>query len=161
MTTIENVSPEHEIAIHRTVKKVGCDIEALKFNTAIAALMSLVNDFYIKTPNKADVRLLLTLLSPFAPHIAEELWELQGFDGYASQQDWPKYDESKTHDSIVEMAVQVMGKLRSTIKVPLDANDDEVISVSIDDEKIKRYIEGKEIIRTIIVKNKLINIIIK
>ena len=123
--------------------------------------MSLVNDFYNTAPNKADMRVLLTLLSPFAPHIAEELWEMLDFDGYASAQQWPEYDEGKTLDSSVEIAVQVMGKLRSTINVPLDADDESVISTAVSDEKIARNIEGKEIVRTIVVKNKLINLIVK
>jgi len=151
----------HESAIHRAIKKVGVDIENLKFNTAIATLMALVNDYYNTAPNRADIKVLLTLLSPFAPHIAEELWEQQGFDGYASEQPWPEYDESKTLDSEIEMAVQVLGKLRSTIKVPLDSDEKTVIDTATSDEKIARYLEGKEIIRTIVVKNKLINLIIK
>ncbi|MCL2424727.1 MAG: leucine--tRNA ligase [Oscillospiraceae bacterium] len=154
-------SSEHETAVHRTIKKVGSDIENLKFNTAIASLMSLVNDFYNKAPNRADIKALLMLLSPFAPHISEELWELQRFDGCASEQEWPKYDESKTVDSNVVIAVQVMGKLRSTINVPLDSTDETVIDAATSDEKIARYIEGKEIMRKIVVKNKLINLIVK
>jgi len=161
LTTISDISPEHETAIHRTVKKVGSDIEVLKFNTAIATLMSLVNDFYTKPPNKADIKVLLTLLSPFAPHIVEELWEQQGFEGYASEQQWPDFDESKTLDANVEIAVQVLGKLKGTISVPLDSDDDFIINAAISDDKIAKHIESKEIIRTIIIKNKLINLIIK
>ena len=159
--SLTDVSAEHEVAIHRAIKKVSGDIENIKFNTAIAALMSLVNDFYNKTPNKAELKVLLTLLSPFAPHIAEELWEIQGFEGYASQQSWPEHDESKTIDSSVTMAVQVMGKLRSTITVPLDSDDETVINTAVADEKIVKYLDGKEIMRTIVVKNKLINLIAK
>jgi len=158
---ITDISGIHEAEIHRTIKKVGTDIENLKFNTAIATLMSLVNDFYSTAPNKADIRVLLTLLSPFAPHIAEELWEKQGFEGYASAQPWPEYDESKTKDSNVEIAVQIMGKLRGTIQVPLDSSDEFVIDTAKNDEKIARYIDGKEVIRTIVIKNKLVNLIIK
>ncbi|MCL2819884.1 MAG: leucine--tRNA ligase [Oscillospiraceae bacterium] len=160
-TSIDDISVDHEAAIHRTVKKVGNDIETLKFNTAIAALMSLVNDFYALPPKKADIRMLLTMLSPFAPHIAEELWELQGFDGYASEQNWPQYDESKTLDADIEIAVQIMGKLRGTIIVPLDSDDDFIIEAAKKDEKIAKNIESKEIIRTIVVKNKLVNLIVK
>jgi leucyl-tRNA synthetase len=100
-------------------------------------------------------------LSPFAPHISEELWERQRFDGFASAQVWPQYDEAKTIDAECEIAVQIGGKLRSTVKVPLDADDETVISAAKADEKIQRFIEGKEIIRTIIVKNKIINLIVK
>ena len=92
----ESYSEANERAIHRTIKKVGADIESMKFNTAIAALMSLVNDFYANAPSRGDIKALLTLLSPFAPHIVEELWELQGFGGFASLAAWPEYDEAKT-----------------------------------------------------------------
>jgi len=159
--TIDAVSTEHETSVHRTVKKVGHDIETLKYNTAIATLMSLVNDYYSIKPNRAEIKVLLTLLSPFAPHIAEELWERQGFDGYASAHSWPEYDESKTLDSTIEIAVQIMGKLRSTISIPLDSDDETVINAALADDKINRTIDGKEVVRTIIIKNKLINLIIK
>ena len=151
----------HETAIHRTIKKVGNDIEQLKFNTAIASLMSLVNDFYATPPTRDDIKILLTLLSPFAPHIAEELWEIQGFGGTAAAQEWPCYDESKTLDSEIEVAVQILGKLRGSVKVPLDSDDDVIINAAKADEKIARQIEGKEIIRTIVVKNRLVNLIVK
>jgi len=154
-------STAHELAINRTIKKVGGDIENLKFNTAIAALMSLVNEFYEKAPTRGDIKTLLTLLSPFAPHISEELWEYQGFSGTAARQAWPEYDESKTIEPECEIAVQVGGKLRSTVKVALDADDAAVLNAAVSDEKIDRIIAGKEITRTIIVKNKLINIIVK
>ena len=160
-TSNDDLSPEHETAVHRAVKKVGSDIEVLKFNTAIATLMSLVNDFYLTPPNKMEIKVLLTLLSPFAPHIAEELWELQGFEGYASEQPWPSYDESKTIEASLEMAVQVMGKLRGTINVPVDSTDEFVIQAATSDEKIAKHLESKEIMRTIVVKNKLINLILK
>ena len=151
----------HETAIHHAIKKVGNDIEILKFNTAIATLMSLVNDFYNKPPSRNDIKVLLTLLSPFAPHITEELWELQGFDGSAMAEPWPTYDESKTVASSSAMAVQVLGKLRSTINVPLDSEEDFVIETALADDKVSRFIEGKEIIRTIVVKNKIVNLIVK
>ena len=151
----------HETAIHRAIKKVGNDIENLKFNTAIATLMSLVNDFYSTSPSRNDIKVFLTLLTPFAPHIAEELWELQGFDGYAMAEPWPTFDESKTVASNIDMAVQVLGKLRSTINVPLDSEEDFVIATALADEKIARSIEGKEVIRTIVVKNKIVNLIVK
>jgi leucyl-tRNA synthetase len=154
-------SEHNERAIHRAVKKVGDDIESMKFNTAIATLMALVNEFYDKTPSRGDIKTLLTLLSPFAPHIAEELWEIQGFGGFACQAAWPSFDESKTIEAQREIAVQVGGKLKSTVIVPNDAEDETVIEAAKADEKIRKLIEGKEIIRTIVVKNKLINLIIK
>jgi leucyl-tRNA synthetase len=157
----ENISGENEMSVHRAIKKVGGDIENLKFNTAIATLMALVNDFYDKTPSRGDIKTLLQLLSPFAPHIAEELWEIQKFGGYVAGQTWPQYDESKTIEAECEIAVQIGGKLKGTIKVPMDADDETVINTAASDEKIKRFIEGKETVRTIVVKNKLVNLIVK
>jgi len=156
----DEISSVHEAAIHRAIKKVGNDIENLKFNTAIATLMSLVNDYYETRPTRGDVKVLLTMLSPFAPHVTEELWETQGFAGYAAGQQWPEYDESKTIEAEREIAVQIGGKLRGTVIVPMDSDDDTVLNAAISDEKIKRIIEGKTIVRKIIVKNKLINLIV-
>lgn len=154
-------SKKNEPEIHKAIKKVGEDIENLKFNTAIATLMSLVNTFYENEPSRGDIRALLTLLSPFAPHIAEELWEIQGFKGMACQQAWPEYDESKTVDAEKEIAVQVGGKLKTTVIVPVDADDGLVKSIACENEKIAKLLEGMEIVKTIVVKNKLINLIIK
>ena len=154
-------SPENEAVIHRTIKKVGEDIESMKFNTAIASLMSLVNQYYDKTPSRGDIKVLLELMSPFAPHIAEELWEIQGFEGLACQAQWPAFDESKTVETECEMAVQVMGKLKGTIKVPADSDDEVVKAAALENEKVARAVDGGQIVKTIIVKNKLINIIVK
>ena len=157
----EEISSSHEMAIHRAIKKVGGDIENLKFNTAIATLMALVNDYYETAPSRGDIKALLTLLSPFAPHIAEELWEAQGYVGYAANASWPSYDESKTVDSMREIAVQIGGKLRGTVIVPADSDDDAILHAAVSDDKISRLIENREIVRKIIVKNKLINLILK
>ncbi len=157
----DSYSEANEAAVHRAIKKVGDDIENMKFNTAIATLMALVNDFYEKTPSRGDIKALLALLTPFAPHVAEELWEIQGFKGLACQAEWPQYDESKTIDSEREIAVQVGGKLKTTVMVPNDAEDDTILQAAKDDDKIKKLLEGKEIIRVIVIKNKLINLIIK
>ena len=157
----DRISQAHEKAIHRAIRKVGDDIENLKMNTAIATLMALVNDFYETAPSRGDMKILLALLSPFAPHITEELWECQGFDGYAAEQTWPEYDESKTIEAECEIAVQIGGKLRSTIIVPFDSDDETVLNAAVSDEKINRIISGKEIVRTIIVSNKIINLIVK
>jgi leucyl-tRNA synthetase len=157
----DSYSQAHEGAIHRAIKKVGDDIENVKFNTAIATLMSLVNEFYDKAPSRGDIKALLSLLSPFAPHIAEELWEIQGFGGFACKGAWPEYDESKTLESEREIAVQVGGKLKTTVMVPQDADDETVINTAKADEKIAKLLEGKEIVRSIVVKNKLVNLIIK
>jgi leucyl-tRNA synthetase len=155
----DTYSPAHEKAMHRAIKKVGADIEGLKFNTAIAALMSLVNDFYASAPSRGDIKALLTLLSPFAPHIAEELWELQGFGGLACERAWPEYDEGKTLDDYREIAVQIGGKLKGTVSVEADAADAAVVAAALADEKISGLIGGRDIIRTIVIKNRLVNLI--
>ncbi len=154
-------SRENEKAIHRTIKKVSSDIEQMKFNTAIAAMMSLVNQFYSSKPSRGDIKALLLLLSPFAPHIVEELWQIQGFAGLACESKWPEYDESKTVDAEKSMAVQVNGKLKTTIVVPVDSDDSVVVEAACADEKIKRLMEGMELVKTIVVKNKLVNLILK
>ena len=160
-----NVSEKNESIIHKTIKKVTEDIDSLKMNTAIAALMTMVNEFYANGLTKGDLEQLMLLLSPFAPHITEEMWELTGFAArygkMAMQMPWPKFDETKTVASHHEMAVQVNGKLRSTIVVPADADDQTVIDAACADEKIRRQMEGMQLVKTIVVKNKLINLILK
>jgi len=158
----EDYSPANEKEVNRTIKKVGDDIETMKFNTAIASMMTLVNQFYSSAPSRGDMRALLTLLSPFAPHIAEELWEIQGFQGgMACQQKWPEYDPAKTVDEEKEIAVQLNGKLRSTVTIPTDCDDKTALDAAMADEKVKKFMEGMEVVKTIVVKNKLVNIILK
>lgn len=157
----DNYSKANEAEIHKTIKKVSEDIESMKFNTAIATLMSLVNTFYDNKPTRGDMKAFLLMLSPFAPHVADELWEIQGFEGYACVQPWPKYDESKTVDAEKEIAVQVGGKLKSTVIIPVDADDETVKEIACRDEKIARLLQGMEIVKVIVVKNKLINLILK
>ena len=157
----EEYSADNEKSVHRTIKKVGEDIENMKFNTAIASLMTLVNQFYQCKPGRGDIKALLTLLSPFAPHIAEELWEIQGFEAMACQQKWPEYDEAKTLDDEKEIAVQVNGKVKATVTVPADCDDKTALDAACADEKIKKLMEGMEIVKSIVVKNKLVNIILK
>ncbi len=161
----DGYSAKNESIIHKTIKKVGTDIDELKMNTAIAALMTMVNEFYSNGCTKGEVRTLILMLSPFAPHIAEEMWELMGFAAQegkmAMQMCWPEYDEAKTVDATREMAVQVNGKLKTTITVASDSDDSVIIEAACADEKIKRLMEGKQLFKTIVVKNKLINLIIK
>ncbi len=154
-------SHANEAAVHRTIKKVGEDIEAMKFNTAIAAMMGLVNSFYENAPSRGDIKALLLLLSPFAPHIAEELWEKQGFEGRAASSPWPGYDESKMTESEKEIAIQVNGKLRATAVVPMDADEETVLEIVKGQERIVKALEGMEIVKTIVVKNKLVNLILR
>ncbi len=164
-TDDENISEKNESIVHKTIKKVTQDIDELKMNTAIAAMMTMVNEFYANGCSKGDVRALCLLLSPFAPHMVEEMWENMGFAAkegkMAMQMPWPEYDEAKTVDATREMAVQVNGKLKSTITVPSDSEDSVVIDAACADEKVKRLMEGKQLVKTIVVKNKLINLIIK
>jgi leucyl-tRNA synthetase len=157
----DSYSKENEAAINRAIKKVGEDIEEMKFNTAIAQLMSLVNEYYERKPSRGDIKALLTLLSPFAPHIADELWEIQGFEGHACTQSWPTYDENKMVESEKQIAVQVNGKLRCTVVIPTDADDETVVNIAKENEKIARALEGMEIVKTIVVKNKLVNLILR
>ena len=158
-------SKANESAIHKAIKKVSEDIEAMKFNTAIAALMALVNDFYANGASRGDMKALLLMLSPFAPHLAEEQWQQMGFAAetgkMACQNPWPEYDESKTIDATVEMAVQVLGKLKGTVIVPMDSDQDMVVAEALKNEKVARIAEGRQIVKVILVKNKLVNLIIK
>ena len=164
-TDDENISAKNESIVHKTIKKVTQDIDELTMNTAIAAMMTMVNEFYANGCSKGDVRALCLLLSPFAPHMVEEMWENMGFAAkegkMAMQMPWPEYDEAKTVDATREMAVQVNGKLKSTITVPSDSEDSVVIDAACADDKVKRLMEGKQLVKTIVVKNKLINLIIK
>ena len=159
------VSARNESIIHKTIKKVTEDIDQLKMNTAIAAMMTMVNEFYSNGLTKGDLEQLLLLLSPFAPHIVEEMWELEGFakkyGKMAMQMPWPEFDHAKTIDAEREMAVQVNGKLRTTVIVPTDADEATIIAAACADEKIKRQMEGMQLVKTIVVKNKLINLILK
>ena len=161
----EAVSAKNEASIHRTIKKVTEDIDTLKMNTAIAALMSMVNDFYANGCTRGDLEQLILMLSPFAPHIAEEMWELTGFAArtgrMAMQMPWPVFDESKTVEHTKTLAVQVNGKLRATVEVAADADDEAVLAAACANEKIAKMMEGQELVKHIIVKNKLVNLILK
>ena len=161
----EDYSQANLAAVHRTIRKVSEDIEAMKFNTAIAALMALVNDFYANGASRGDMKALLLMLSPFAPHLCEEQWEVMGFAAETgkmiSQSAWPVYDESKTVAASVEMAVQVQGKLRGTVVVPMDSDQDAVVAAAKEVEKVARFLEGMEVVKVIFVKNKLVNLIVK
>ena len=164
-TADEAISAANESILHKTIKKVTQDIDELKMNTAIAALMTMVNEFYANGCTKGDVEQLLLLLSPFAPHMVEEMWENMGFAAkygkMACQMEWPEHDESKTVDAKVVMAVQVLGKLKGTIEVPTDSDEATVVSAAMAMEKVQRLAEGKQLVKTILVPNKLVNLIFK
>ncbi len=155
----DSLSKENEALIHRTIKKVSEDIEAMKFNTAIAALMSMLNEFGAHKPSRGDLKALLTLLCPFAPHIVEELWERQGFEGLASTAAWPVYDESKMVEDTISLAVQVSGKVRAQITVAADASDDEVVAAAMAEPRIAKIFENMTLIKSIVVKKRLVNLI--
>ncbi len=166
VTEEKGVSEKNAPIVHKTIKKVTDDIDTLKMNTAIAALMAMVNEFYSNGVSRGDFEALLLMLSPFAPHMVEELWEQKGFAAehegkMAMQCDWPVYDESKTVASSVEMAVQVGGKLKGTITVPVDSDQDTVVEAAKASEKVAKALAGMQIIKVIHVKNKLVNLIVK
>ena len=155
-------SAAHETALHQTIKKVTSDIGAMKFNTAIAAMMTFVNTVYDNggTINEAEYKTLLALLNPFAPHITEELFERFG-EGMLCQTKWPSYDESKTVEDSVTVAVQMNGKLRATITLPRDCENSEAEKAALEDPKVAQGLEGKTIVKVIVVKNKIVNIVAK
>ena len=166
VTEEDGVSEKNAPIVHKTIKKVTDDIDTLKMNTAIAALMAMVNEFYSNGVSRGDFEALLLMLSPFAPHMVEELWEQKGFAAkyegkMAMQCDWPVYDESKTVASSVEMAVQVSGKFKGTIIVPVDSDQDTVVEAAKANEKVAKAIAGMQIVKVIHVKNKLVNLIVK
>ncbi len=156
------VTESLESAFHKTVKKVSEDIESMKFNTAIAALMTLINSIYDEGKlTRDELSVFVRLLSPFAPHISEEIWEHIGGKGFCSVAAWPDWDESKTVDESVEYAVQVLGKLRSVITVPASADRDSVIEAARSDEKVASFISGRTIVKEIVVPGKLVNFVVK
>ena len=159
------VSAGNESIVHKTIRKVGSDIDELKMNTAIAALMTMVNEFYANGLSRGDLEVLLLLLSPFAPHMVEEMWELMGFarkyGKMAMQMDWPVYDEAKTVDAQVEMAVQIGGKLKGTVTLPADSDEAAVVAAAMELDKVKKATEGMQVVKTILVKNKLVNLIVR
>ena len=157
----DEYSKEHEALMHRTIKKVGEDADNLKANTAIAALMTMLNEFYDKGVNRAEYKTFLALLNPFAPHITEELWQQLGETGLLSVAPWPAYDEAKTVESTVEMAVQVNGKLKGTIKLAADADKQAAIDAALAEEKVQHAIEGKQIVKQIVVPGKIVNLVVK
>ena len=158
----DELSQKNEALIHKTIKKVSQDIDELKMNTAIAALMTMVNEFYANGCSKGDVEMLCLLLSPFAPHMVEEMWENMGFAAkygkMAMQMPWPEYDESKTVAAHTEMAVQVNGKIRCRIKMPAAASKEEVEKTALSAPELAPFITGKTVRKVIVVKN-VVNVV--
>ena len=161
----DEISGKNASIIHKTIKKVTTDIEDLKMNTAIAALMAMVNEFYSSGLTRGDLQQLMLMLSPFAPHMVEEMWELTGYAAktgkMAMQMPWPTWDESKTVDSHVEMAVQVNGKLKGTVTVAMDSDEETVKAAALALDKVQKATNDMTVVKTILVKNKLINLIVK
>ena len=158
----EGFTPALEKTIHKLIKKVSSDIDSMKFNTAIAAMMTALNTVYeAKSITKDELAVMIKLLSPFAPHLAEEMYSALGYKELVSLAKWPEYDESKTVDDTVEMPVQINGKVRSVINVPKDASKDDVIAIVKADDKVLAAIEGKTVVKEIVVPGKIINIVVK
>ena len=158
----ESVSDELEMKLHRTIKKVSSDIENLKFNTAIASLMTLINEITAEGHlSKDDLTIFIKLLSPFAPHICEEIWEFIGGEGLLAVSEWPKYDEGKTIAKTVEIGVQVNGKVRGTIVIPNGCEKEKAFEIAKADERIASFLEGKNLIKEIYVPNKIVNFVAK
>ncbi len=162
LTQEDAVRPVLEGAFHRTIKKVSLDIDALKCNTAIAALMSLLNDIMdTGSVTRGEFKIFLLLLNPFAPHMTEELWETLAFGGKVTDQAWPEWDEEKCVEQTVEIAVQVNGKVRARVTVPADADNAAAIAAAKADGKVAESIAGKTIVKEICVPGKLVNIVVK
>ena len=159
----DEVRPELECSIHKTIKKVSEDIENIKFNTAIASLMALMNDINaVGSINKKEYAIFSILLNPFAPHVTEEIWSTCNLgEGMVVDQPWPEYDESKCKANEIEIAVQVNGKIKTKLMIPAEAEQSEVIALAKADENVKKSVEGMNIIKEIYVKGRLVNIVVK
>ena len=156
------IRPEFESMIHKSIKKITEDIETLKFNTAVAQLMTWLNDVEkVGSITKEEYKIYLMLLDPFAPHICEEIWESMGFGGMIVDQQWPKYDEAKCVDETVEIAVQITGKVRARINIPADATQEQAIEAAKADPTIAGLLEGKNVVKEIYVPGRLVNIVAK
>ena len=158
----EPLTAERETKMHQVIKKVTKDIEEMKFNTGIACMMAWINDIYAaKSITKEELVTFIKLLCPFAPHLCEEIWESMGGDGFLSLSEWPKYDEAKTIEAMKEIGVQVNGKVRGTITIPVDADKDLVLETAKKDEKIASFMEGKALVKEIYVPGKILNFVVK
>lgn len=148
--------------MHQSIKKVSYDYEHLKYNTAIAQLITLMNAFYEKKSiTVKEMKTFLILLNPISPHITEELWTLQGFEGYLNEQAWPEYDEEKAKADTINLPIQINGKMRGTVSVDASIDKDGALASAKADENIARYLADKNIVKEIFVPGKILNLIIK
>ena len=162
LTDSMEYSKELESVMHRTIKKVTEDIDALKLNTAIAAMMSLINEFYDKkSVTRGELKTLVTLLNPFAPHITEEIWQQQGFEGQIAHTQWPVFDPEKCVDKTVELVVQVNGKVRAKLEVPADIAKEDALRLAKENSAVAALLEGKTVAKEIFVPGKLVNIAVR
>ena len=158
----EEFSKELEVSFHKTIKKVSEDIENMKFNTAIAALMALLNEIYeVGSINKGELKAFVKLLAPFTPHVCEEVWSVLGEEGFIALAQWPGFDEAKTVDATIEVPVQICGKLRATVSIPKDSSAEDAVAAAKADAKVQEFLDGKTIIKEIYVPGKIINIVAK
>ena len=162
LVDVDTYSPKFEKMMHKAIKKVSEDIEEMKFNTTISTFMTMVNEFYKeKQINKAEFKTLLQLLNPFAPHITEELWNRLNHNKTIAYEKWPEYDESKITENEIEIPVQINGKVKETITIPVDLEEGKVKEIVHENGNIANLTNGKTIVKEIYVKNKIYNIVIK
>ncbi len=162
VTDGDGYSKKLETSFHKTIKKVSEDIENLKYNTAIAALMTLINEIYdAGSVTKAELKTFITLLNPFAPHVTEEINEAQGFGGMLANGEWPAFDEAKCVDDEIEIAVQVNGKIKARIMVATEISQEDAVAKAKENEDVKAAIDGKAVIKELYVKGRLVNIVVK
>lgn len=162
MTDSDEYSEALKVSMHKTIKKVTEDIENMKFNTAIAAMMTLLNEIYaVGTITKREFRDFLIILNPFAPHITEELYQLIGCEGVLNEQEWVTYDEALCVDASVEIVCQINGKIKCKLNIPMDASKDDVLALAKAQPEIAAACEGKNVVKKIVVPNKLVNMVVK
>lgn len=160
LTDGDTYSPDFEKMMHKVIKKISSDYEAMKFNTAVSTFMTMVNEFYrLKKINKAELSTFLILLNPIAPHITEELFEKIGNDKTIAESPWPTFDEKLTVDDEIELPIQVNGKLKGTVMISLDMGEDEIKALV--HEKISHLLDGKQVVKEIYIKGKIYNIVVK
>jgi len=163
LNNAEGIRPELESSFHKAIKKVGDDIENIKFNTAIATLMALINDITATGAiTKEELRIFTILLNPFAPHVTEEVFEMCKLgDGIVAEQKWPEYDEAKCKDETIEIVVQVNGKIKTKLNIPVESEKNAVLDMAKADANVAKAIENMNIIKEIYVPNKLVNLVVK